>query len=185
MSENFLSRWSRRKLESEEEPQTPEPVPTTSPASNAPAARAEAVPPVPDLPPIESLTEASDFKLFLQPGVPESLRTAALRRLWSMDPEIRDFIGPARDYGWDWNTPGGVPGGGPAPSLGDIARAIDRIFGAPEPPVATEQSPAARTSERAPEVARTPQPPAEAAKPEPAAAAPAAPRRRHGNATPA
>jgi hypothetical protein len=49
--------------------------------------------------------------------------------MWSLDPKIRDFIGDARDYAYDWNTPGGVPGYGPLPSREEVARMVARIVG--------------------------------------------------------
>lgn len=70
----------------------------------------EASPQMPylELPSLESLGPGSDLRPFLRPGVAPALRNAALRRMWTVDPAIRDYIGPA-DYAWDWNTPGGVP----------------------------------------------------------------------------
>jgi len=180
MSEhNFLSRWSRRKLEGEAAAPKPESAPPTP--------QPEPALPIPELPPIDSLTAASDFKPFLQAGVPDSLKRAALRRLWALDPEIRDFIGPARDYGWDWNAPGGVPGGGELPPADEIARMVERVFGtdspaqkpAPESPKATEPpaplQPAPQVAETQGEILPS------SNNSEPAAAA----RRRHGKATPA
>lgn len=72
--EPFLSRWSRRKLDPEAE-------------RNAPVAAAppepEAPPPGDDeMPPLESLTPDSDFSAFLSPGVSDSLRKMALRKLF-------------------------------------------------------------------------------------------------------
>ena len=67
--EGFLRRWSRRK----QAVQTAGPVPV--PRQPAPLTDA-------DMPPIESLTEDSDYSLFLSPGVSEELRGAALRRLF-------------------------------------------------------------------------------------------------------
>ena len=48
----------------------------------------------------------------MQKGVPEALRNAALRKMWVLDPSIRNYVGEALDYAWDWNAPGGVPGSG-------------------------------------------------------------------------
>jgi hypothetical protein len=45
------------------------------------------------LPPIESIGAESDIRPYLQPGVPQELTRAALRRAWVTDPAIRDFIG--------------------------------------------------------------------------------------------
>ena len=63
------------------------------------------------LPPIESITAATDIRAFLAPGVPEELTRAALRRVWVTDPTIRDFVGLAENQ-WDFTNPDGVPGFG-------------------------------------------------------------------------
>jgi hypothetical protein len=81
MSDNFLSRWSRLKSESKEEPAAPAPL-----AEQAADAEPPPPDPVPQLPPIESLTAQSDFSAFLQSGVPDHLRKAALSKLWTSDP---------------------------------------------------------------------------------------------------
>jgi hypothetical protein len=47
--------------------------------------------------------------------------------MWSLDPKIRDFVGDAREYAYDWNAPGGVPGYGPLPTTDDILRMAARI----------------------------------------------------------
>jgi hypothetical protein len=110
----FLSRWSRRKR-GEELPE-PEPALEVQPPPEpeaAPEPVAEAPEPEFDLaslPPIESLDASSDFTVFLKPGVPQALRTAALRKAWLADPLIRDYMSPL-DYAWDFNTPGGLPHG--------------------------------------------------------------------------
>jgi hypothetical protein len=107
--EGFLARWSRRKRGLE--PPEPTPLPA-EPAQPAPLPEDVAAEPLPDLsllPKIEDLTADSDLRPFLAKGVPAILQQAALRRMWSVDPVIRDFIGPA-DYAWDFNAPDGVPG---------------------------------------------------------------------------
>lgn len=77
--EPFLSRWVRRKSESRS-------VPAEAPsASEDVPAAAEPEPPVltdADMPPLESLTEGSDFSPFMSPGVSDELRRHALRRLF-------------------------------------------------------------------------------------------------------
>ncbi|TIY05569.1 MAG: DUF3306 domain-containing protein, partial [Mesorhizobium sp.] len=40
------------------------------------------------------------------------LKRAALRRMWSLDPAIRDHIGPS-EYAWDFNRPGSMAGFSP------------------------------------------------------------------------
>jgi hypothetical protein len=127
----------------------------------------------------------------MRPGVPAWLRTAALRRIWSLDPEIRSFVGPA-DYAWDYNAPDGVPGF--ALELGgDVKRLLAQAIGAEEekPERPPEEPPAeaeVTVAELAPEPEATPEPPAmpapEAELPAPEDPAPL-PRRRHGGAMPA
>ena len=85
------------------------------------------------LPPIEALTAQSDFSVFLRPGVPSVLRNAALRRMWSLDPAIRDYIGPA-DYQWDFNAPGGLPFGFAEELRGDVGKLLAQAIGKLEPP---------------------------------------------------
>ena len=43
-----------------------------------------------DLPPLESLGRDSDYTLFMREGVPEEMRTAALRKLWRSDPAFTE-----------------------------------------------------------------------------------------------
>ena len=61
-----------------------------------------------NLPPIESIGSGSDIRPFLALGVPAGVTRAALRRAWSTDPAIRDFVGLSEDS-WDVNEPDGVP----------------------------------------------------------------------------
>jgi len=74
--------------------------------------------------------------------VPEAWRAAALRRVWVMDPAIRDFVGPA-DYAWDWNKPGGVPFYGPLRAVDDIGKLLARVAGETDPPA---RAPATETA---------------------------------------
>lgn len=124
----FLSRWSQRKRQAAEEArQVPQ-------AAQDPAS--EAGEPTPDepfdlslLPDLEALTPETDLRLFLQKGVPDHVRNAALRKMWALDPAIRHSVGDALDYAWDWNAPGGVPGGGELGAGYDAAKMVARIFG--------------------------------------------------------
>jgi hypothetical protein len=77
------------------------------------------------LPPIESIGAASDIRPFLEPGVPQDLARAALRRAWAADPAIRDFIGLSENS-WDFNTPDAVPGFGSL-TTGDAGRLLTRV----------------------------------------------------------
>src|SRR5258707_8299326 len=69
---------------------------------------------------------------FLRKGVPESLRNAALRKPWALDPAIRNYVNPALDYAFDWNTPGGVPGSSEIGAGMDVARLVSQIMGSGE-----------------------------------------------------
>ena len=81
-----------------------------------------------DLPSLDALTPETDLTPFLRSGVPTALRNAALRRMWSLDPGIRDFVSEAREYAYDWNTPGGVPGLGPLLPSDDVKAMLARLF---------------------------------------------------------
>lgn len=186
---SFLARWSRRKLEGEAGDEAPVARPVAeaearevrgAPPAEAPRdagqgilgrlLRRRAAPaPVPSfdlssLPSIESLTIESDIAAFLRQGVPAALRNAALRRAWSLDPAIRDFVGPA-DYAWDYNAPDGVPGFSLDLGGADLKKLLAQALGRlgedeetgteAEPPAAEPESMAA-----APEPAPTDEPPA-------------------------
>jgi hypothetical protein len=204
----FIARWSRRKREAAAEPDPPvaesAPVPDAPPAPEPEAARpACTIPNLPEidlasLPPIETLTAESDFSLFLRPGIPATLRSAALRRMWSLDPAIRDYIGPV-EYQWDFNAPGGLPLGFAGELLGDVQKLLAQAIGQPDPDDAAksaaepdaEAPPEAEAAAPAP--AALPDAPPETAPPADAAPVPLAetepaPRpamRRHGGALPA
>ena len=64
-----------------------------------------------NLPQIESIDAATDVTAFLRKGIPQELSRAALRRAWSADPAIRDFVGLAENA-WDFNDPNAMPGFG-------------------------------------------------------------------------
>ncbi len=220
-AEGFLARWSRRKRAAaapREAEQAPEPHPASPPAATAIAPAPPALPEPPavaapdlaraeppadlpplELPPIDSLTAESDLRPFLDPRAPPALRQAALRRMWTLDPTIRDFIGLA-DYAWDYNAPDGVPGF--ALDLGgDVTRLLAQAIGLDGEAGTGCQASAPPAAQPAPEgtpqparkdapdvtVALATNPPPEAAErqpPMPPEPPPLAPR-RHGGARPA
>jgi hypothetical protein len=111
--EPFLARWARLKREShqpspgsgdalEEAPAQPvrtEAAPAEEDAVTSSEAGEEDVA-APELPPLESLTEESDFAPFLKAGVDPQLRREALRKMWR-NPKynIIDELDPYRaDY---------------------------------------------------------------------------------------
>ncbi|MBR1147891.1 DUF3306 domain-containing protein [Bradyrhizobium sp. AUGA SZCCT0431] len=138
----FLARWSQRKQEAKQpEREAPD---ADAEVAAAPATEAEAAPEfdLSSLPSLEELTSETDITGFLRKGVPEHLRNAALRKSWALDPAIRNYVNPALDYAYDWNTPGGVPGNSELGAGIDIARMVTQIMGTgetpAEPPVAAE-----------------------------------------------
>ena len=130
MSENrhgeqdgFLSRWSRRKTLSRQGEELPEPAedadggqqeaspeaeqrsPTAEDASSERAVEDTGLPEeaAPELPPLESLGEDSDYSAFLGDGVPADVKQKALRKLFhSPKFNIRDGLD---DYDWDFTNP--------------------------------------------------------------------------------
>jgi hypothetical protein len=54
-----------------------------------------------------------------------------MRRLWSASPGVRDYLDPAVDYAWDWNAPGGVPGGGGTLSKVRVAQMVKDLIAKP------------------------------------------------------
>jgi hypothetical protein len=131
----FLARWSQRKQEAKQpEPQPDAPAVESVESSGSSAPQGEDVTPEFDLstlPKLEELTGSTDMSAFLRKGVPEHLRNAALQKSWALDPAIRNYVNPALEYAYDWNTPGGVPGGGELGAGVDVARLVSQIIGEP------------------------------------------------------
>ena len=140
--EAFLARWSRRKREAAAPPAEPvrgesaAPTPAEGETSEPAREPAPAPQPAPELPPIDTIDAATDIRAFLEAGVPQDLARAALRRAWSSDPAIRDFIGLSENS-WDFTAPDGVPGFGPfAP---DAARQlVAQVLGDAKPDAGAE-----------------------------------------------
>jgi len=132
------------------------------------------------LPPIESIDAGTDVSAFLRPGVPAELTQAALRRAWSADPAIRDFVGLAENA-WDFNAPGGVPGFEPLRAIDDVQRLAAQVMGA-LPAAASESADAERGKDIAEKSEETPQQTPAAAPQEvaPASADDAAPQQEIG-----
>lgn len=188
MSDGFLSRWSRRKRGELPEAAAPAPVP-------APVPVLEPEFDVATLPDVATATAETDFTAFLQKGVPEFLKRQALRRAWTLDPGIRDFVGPA-DYAWDFNAVDGVPGF----SLtldGDIRKLLAQAIGQLDA-LTEEKPPSFLPPGAAPALDQPPEgpPPADplrlaeavpppAIEPEMLVEPEPSPPRRHGTATPA
>jgi hypothetical protein len=150
--DGFLARWSRRKREEAAEAQQ---------KAVAPEAETEAGAEEPEdafdlslLPEIDSITAESDITLFFRKGVPDALKNAALRKIWTADASIRDFVAPA-DFQWDFNAPDGVPGFGPLGTEFDMTSMLRQAVGESEPEAASVAQPpssAARLAEAGDEV---------------------------------
>ncbi len=93
-----LKRWSRRKLEAARAPEAAADSPSVPPVAAVPAGSAAPADPAPApaavsaLPPIESLSIDSDFSVFLQPKVSETLKRQALKKLFG-DPHFNVMDG--------------------------------------------------------------------------------------------
>lgn len=144
---NFLTRWSRRKLEPAERKAADEP--RAADAEPAAGAGEKTAPPseapefdISTLPSLDSIGANSDIRVFLQAGVPSALRHAALRRAWLADPAIRDFVGLNENF-WEGVGMDNVPGFG-ALDLGvDVKKLVAKVFGDAEPtPRADDSAPA-------------------------------------------
>src|SRR4051794_30562990 len=131
----FLARWSQRKQEAKQpEPKEEAPAGESVESPDSPARQGEDVTREFDLstlPKLEELTGSTDITAFLRKGVPEHLRNAALQKSWALDPAIRNYVNPALEYAYDWNAPGGVPGGGELGAGVDVARLVSQIMGEP------------------------------------------------------
>jgi uncharacterized protein DUF3306 len=150
---DFLTRWSRRKraaAKSDAQGEAPQHRPEASEAQAAcdaagtpPSGQApppvDAPPPVEaSLPPIESIDATTDIRAFLKAGVPAELARAALRRAWSSDPGIRDFVGLSENA-WDFNAPAGVPGFG-AISPEEVRQLLSQAIGESDRAAAAPQA---------------------------------------------
>ena len=130
--EDFLKRWSRRKQEAQVVTEAPPAAPVPAAVQGAapvPEATSEAEIDLSKLPPIDSITAATDITAFLRENIPQELSRAALRRAWAADPAIRDFVGLAENA-WDFTDPTAMAGFGPLEHTPEqIASLVERIIG--------------------------------------------------------
>jgi hypothetical protein len=133
--ENPLSRWSRLKRGTVSRGSVDavhdDPSHSTGPTTTEPdTGLDERLADPEDLPSIDAITFDTDIRGFLKSRVPAELTRAALRRAWSSDPAIRDFIGIAENQ-WDFNDPATIPGFGPLQANDDMAVLLRQAFGQP------------------------------------------------------
>jgi hypothetical protein len=116
----LLSRWAERKAAARRGEAVPEPADEARPDAEVPpipqnahgsgVGPEQARPPdataadddTPALPSIDELNADSDYTVFLKEKVPEQLRRAALRKLWTSDPVLANLDG-LNDYDENYN----------------------------------------------------------------------------------
>jgi hypothetical protein len=143
VSDDFLSRWSRRKIAARAGQEPP-----PAPAAAAPAAAvmpptaqdAEQPAPAP-LPPVESLTPESDFTPFMKAEVDPATRRQALKTLFA-DPQFNVMDG-LDVYIDDYSKPDPLPEGWLA-KMNQVARLGEYIA-----PVEKDEAPQSQPSETA------------------------------------
>ena len=163
--ENFLSRWSSRKLanrtpstrqDAEHAPRdTKSTVENSAVAETGKETDAQDNPPfdVAQLPPLDSIGPETDIAAFLRKEVPPDLTRAALRRAWTSDPAIRDFVGLVEN-GWDFNDPSAMAGFGTI-SAEEVVRLAGKVIEALPEAAPENQTKEASASERKPQLAST------------------------------
>ncbi len=105
--EDFLQRWSRRKLDAPHDDQGAPAGESSAAMDVAPAAdETDKVLTDADMPPIDTLGEDSDYSPFLSPGVSDDLRHRAMRKLFTQpDFNITDGL---NDYDEDYTQFAGL-----------------------------------------------------------------------------
>src|SRR6516165_6848391 len=156
--ENFLTRWSSRKRASRTPsvPQDAEQAPRDPSSTSEDGAidKTEREGDAPDKPPfdvaqlpsIDSIGPETDIAGFLREEVPPELTRAALRRAWTSDPAIKNFVGLVEN-GWDFNDPSAMAGFGTI-SAEEVARLAGKVIAAlPEPAPTPQLEPENRTKD--------------------------------------
>jgi Protein of unknown function (DUF3306) len=135
--ESALLRWARLKQEAK----TAEGIDGASAGPESVAVPETPLDPA-NLPSIESIAADTDIMAFLRAGVPAELTQAALRRAWTSDPAIRDFIGIAENQ-WDFNDPNAIAGFGPMSATESGVDVLAQVSSGLERHVRTLEGPAA------------------------------------------
>jgi hypothetical protein len=156
--EDFLTRWSSRKLAGRPPSarQDAEDASRDAKAADENGAVDEASkggdapdnPPfdLAQLPPLDSIGPDTDITAFLRKEVPPELTRAALRRAWTSDPAIKNFVGLVEN-GWDFNDPSAMAGFGTI-SAEEVARLAGKVMEAMPEPAPESQTKDASASER-------------------------------------
>ncbi|MGE5366880.1 MAG: DUF3306 domain-containing protein [Betaproteobacteria bacterium] len=148
--EKFFARWSSRKLANHTQSARQDTHAEREPrdAKGTSDGDAPDSPPfdVAQLPPLDSIGADTDITAFLHRDVPPDLTRAALRRAWTSDPTIRDFVGLVEN-GWDFNDPSAMSGFG-ALSAEEIARLAGTLIEALPEAAPEDQTKDAAASEK-------------------------------------
>ncbi|MGC1233395.1 MAG: DUF3306 domain-containing protein [Xanthobacteraceae bacterium] len=163
--ENFLTRWSSRKLANrtqsarQDAPAEHQSSDESRAVENRALAETEKDGDAQDnqpfdpaqLPPLDSIGADTNIAAFLRRDVPPELTRAALRRAWTSDPAIKNFVGLVEN-GWDFNDPSAMSGFGSisAEEVARLAGKVIEVLPAPE-----DQTKEVATSEKKSQLAKT------------------------------
>ena len=131
--DNFIVRWARLKRQSDvghkiEATRIDSAMEPKGPVLIPPEPTADDPFDLSCLPSIEAISANTDVRGFLQSRVPTELTRAALRKAWTSDPAIRDFVGIAENQ-WDFNDPNAIPGFGPLVMTGNETALLTQVLG--------------------------------------------------------
>lgn len=147
-ADDFFSRWSRRKQASTDAGK-PDATPVATDAPAVPLTPAEALPP-PTLDDVAALTHEADFRRFVAPGVDETVRRTAMKKLFT-DPHFNVMDG-LDIYIDDYNKFEPLPAAMLAmlehakpllDPLGQLQQPVMRMLDLPPAPVQAEPQPEA------------------------------------------
>ena len=162
---DFLTRWSSRKLARRTPQATDETHAEQRPRDDTDAVKSDAVTEKENnvdasgnrsfdpaqLPPLDSIGPDTDIAAFLHRDVPPDLTRAALRRAWTSDPAIKNFVGLVEN-GWDFNDPSAMGGFGPI-SPEEVARLAGSVIAALPDAAPASEATELSTSEQSSELA--------------------------------
>ncbi|QPH53200.1 DUF3306 domain-containing protein [Pontivivens ytuae] len=143
MSDDFASRWSRRKaaVAAQEAAESAAEAEQTREAEAAEKTDEELLEEL-GLPDPDTLAPGDDVTAFLKEAVPERLRRRALRRLWRLNPTLANVDGLV-DYGGDFTDAATVPD--TIATAYQIGRGIFAKLAEEEPKPAETAEPASQT----------------------------------------
>ena len=165
--ENFLTRWSSRKLANRTQSARQDAHAEHQPRDESGAVENRALAETgkdgetrdnqpfdpAQLPSLDSIGADTNIAAFLRRDVPPELTRAALRRAWTSDPAIKNFVGLVEN-GWDFNDPSAMSGFGPI-SAEEVARLAGKVIEALPEAAPEDQTKEVSTSEKKSQLAKT------------------------------